>query len=376
MRRIWPFARAQVVTVHEDGSLSVLPDNLGFHGEIRVRVGRQRAHPSASRAERPVKGDWGVIAFTADDLRSGVWLCGLDDDLRNFVPTELWQADPYASLDHHHSDSTVIRHGDGSVELVLPDETLIRITTRKDGSLSNASGRAAKTQLRRRVKTGPGESERQDYARKAQPPVDVHVAHSSGSSVSLTADGSVHAQTARGHRMRLHDGTEKVRSSESGDVTATPEEDAQRVNSEIVLETELGLKVTMHDDPILEADRYLKLETPLGNQVEARDKPDALRGIKAQTVDGFALELLDVARTAELKTPAGRRVKLDDLASKTTVSDPVLVVIDAPLTDLSGAGGEGVARVGDQVEVVIPSGSSAGTYIGAIISGSLKTKSQ
>lgn len=39
--------------------------------------------------------------------------------------------------------------------------------------------------------------------------------------------------------------------------------------------------------------------------------------------------------------------------------------------DLAG-GGQGVARIGDEVEVVITSGSSAGTYTGTIIGGSSK----
>lgn len=36
----------------------------------------------------------------------------------------------------------------------------------------------------------------------------------------------------------------------------------------------------------------------------------------------------------------------------------------------AGSGGQGIARIGDQVQVVVTSGSSAGTYTGTIITGS------
>jgi len=44
------------------------------------------------------------------------------------------------------------------------------------------------------------------------------------------------------------------------------------------------------------------------------------------------------------------------------------VNIDSPVTNL-GVGGEPIARVGDEVEVEVTSGSSAGTYTGTITSG-------
>lgn len=42
--------------------------------------------------------------------------------------------------------------------------------------------------------------------------------------------------------------------------------------------------------------------------------------------------------------------------------------------DLGGDGGQGVARIGDKVQVTITSGSSAGTWEGEITSGSSNTK--
>ena len=43
--------------------------------------------------------------------------------------------------------------------------------------------------------------------------------------------------------------------------------------------------------------------------------------------------------------------------------------------NLGGSGGQGVARIGDSVQVNITSGSSAGTWTGTITSGSSTTKS-
>lgn len=48
------------------------------------------------------------------------------------------------------------------------------------------------------------------------------------------------------------------------------------------------------------------------------------------------------------------------------------VNIDAAVSNI-GVGGNAIARVGDTVETVIASGSSAGTYVGTIITGGVNT---
>jgi len=48
------------------------------------------------------------------------------------------------------------------------------------------------------------------------------------------------------------------------------------------------------------------------------------------------------------------------------------VNIDSPVTNI-GTGGKGIARLGDEVEVEVTSGSSAGTYKGKIVSSGVNT---
>ena len=49
--------------------------------------------------------------------------------------------------------------------------------------------------------------------------------------------------------------------------------------------------------------------------------------------------------------------------------------VNAENIELAGTGGQGVARIGDEVEVDITAGSSVGTYKGEITKGSSKVKS-
>ena len=375
VQRIWPVQLAQVVTALPNGRLSVILEDYALMGEITVRCSRPRAHPSAGSFVLPENGDFGLVCFYRDDMRSGVWLGCVDDGLRNMVPEELWEQDPFAEVHHHPSDKVDIQHGDGTTETRWPDGSLLKLTTRKDGTLSNAGERVAETPRKVSRKTGNAASERQDYSPHTEPPVDVVFKHSSGAQVLITADGSFDMKTPKGHRLRLHDGTEKVRDVSTGEPTGTPEEDAGRVASEITVETEQGFKFTLHDDPEARAqDRYAKLETPGGHSVELRDLPAAQKGIKAQSAGGHLLHMDDKTPKIQAKTPGGRELTLDDAGGKSTLTDPSRVDVNAPLVNLAG-GGPGVARLGDQVQVVIGGGSSAGTYTGVIITASSKVKS-
>lgn len=161
--------------------------------EITVRVRRNRARPSADHFKLPCKSTCGVVAFFRNDMRSGVWLGELDDDFRHLVPSALWDDDPYATLDHHPSDKTTIQHGAGSTETRWPDGSLRKLTTRKDGSVSNTGKRSSQTLRKMSRKSDKMQSEQQDYAPHTEPPVDDLV------------------MTAKGHRWRLYDATEKAR---------------------------------------------------------------------------------------------------------------------------------------------------------------------
>lgn len=63
---------------------------------------------------------------------------------------------------------------------------------------------------------------------------------------------------------------------------------------------------------------------------------------------------------------------IDTTSNATTLQADSSVDVDSPVTNL-GSGGNAIARVGDQVEVTVTAGSSAGTYTGTIISGGMNT---
>lgn len=386
MRRIWPFRLAQVVQPHADGTLSVLLEDSHYLGEIRVRIARPRAHPAAGAYSLPEVGDWGVVAFTRDDMRTGAWLGSLDDRFRNLVPEEVWTEDVRADLRHHPGDQWTLEHGDGTSEHHWPDGSHLRLSTTKDGSTSNAGLRGAVTERMGTRKVGPGEGERQAYAGAERPPVDVEFQHSSGATVRITADGTFQLATPKGHSIEVRDATEKARDPDTGDVTATPEESASRVVSGIELATEVGHNILLNDDPILltsrfirvrhagghevmlhddptpNADKYVRVTTAAGHMLEARDLPADDQYIRMETLLGHKAELRDTPTIiATLETPGGRKVELDDAGTVSRITDPVKVEVVAPILTLGdGAGHAAVARVGDAVDV----GGTAGTITG------------
>ncbi|PZA08326.1 phage baseplate assembly protein V [Meiothermus sp. Pnk-1] len=224
--------KAQVTAVHPGGestdretlpyagTLSVILHNMMQLGGVdaaprfRVRMLRERAHPSAGIYRLPEVGDWGLVCFWENDAEAGVWLGSLDDDLRNLVPEELWAKDPYAEVHHWPSDRYAIFHGDGAEEHVWPDGSFLKVTTRKDGQPGNPSERSRLTprRMRRKKQGGEGfESERQSYPGHAEPQVDVVFHHASGAEVRISADGSFWLTTALGISLRLFDDAEQAR---------------------------------------------------------------------------------------------------------------------------------------------------------------------
>lgn len=360
--RIPPIQRGQVAAINPNGRIEVVLSNGGIIGkQISVRCLSNRAHPTAGEFQLPSPGDWVVIGFTSDSYQNGFILGYANDDHRNLIPEELWTDDPYVTYTHHSSDTISIQHGDGTYEHHLPDGSLLKITTRKDGKLSNASQRGKKSALKRRMKTDKNTSERQTYTPHSEPPADVVFNHVSGASFTITADGSVTVKSAK-HTLKFQDGTEKIRSATSGAVTSAPQEDAGRVASNVILETEKAIKLTLHDDPELKQDNrfarlelpegvkvtlhtdpvaqtayYVLLETPsgptlrlnidpktqaniyaqlkteLGHTLELRDKPDPQQKISLKSAAGHLLELRDkIAVTMKLQTVGGHGLELQD----------------------------------------------------------------
>lgn len=399
MRRIWPFRLAQVVQPHEDGTLSVLLEDSHYLGEIVVRVARPRAHPAAGAYALPEVGDWGVVAFTRDDMRTGAWLGSLDDRFRNLVPEEVWSEDVRAELRHHPGDQWTLEHGDGTSEHHWPDGSHLRLSTTKDGTVSNTGLRGAVTERLATRKVGPGESERAAYAGADRPPVDVEFRHSSGATVRITADGTFQLATPKGHAIEVRDATEKSRDPDTGAVISAPEEAANRVVSAIELTTEVGHSILLNDDPVLlttrfirvrhaggheimlhddptpNANKYVRVTTAAGHMLEARDLPAADQYIRLQTLLGHKLELRDTPTViATVETPGGRKIEMDDDGQVTRLADPVKVEVVAPAVVLGDGGGHAaVARVGDAVQVSgTDSGGDTINVTGTITGGSAK----
>ncbi|WP_027894459.1 hypothetical protein [Calidithermus chliarophilus] len=259
---------AQVISVHPSAPATTRPDSpppyagtlsvkLGDYSTqggtdeapmFRVRVLRERAQPAAGVYRLPQEGDWGLVAFFANDGASGVWLGSLDSITRNLIPEELWALDEAAELHHFPSDRYAIYHGDGMEEHAWPDGTLLKITPRKDGQPSNPTYRARRSARKARRKSGEGwATERQPYSPHPQPPVDVVLSHASGAEVRLSADGSLFLSTPAGHSLRLFDDTEQGRDPATGQVT-TPHDPA-RARSALVLEAAGGASIRLEENP-------------------------------------------------------------------------------------------------------------------------------
>lgn len=88
----------------------------------------------------------------------------------------------------------------------------------------------------------------------------------------------------------------------------------------------------------------------------------------------YTLSLDAIAQTASLVDDKGNSVELNSASNVITATALAQILADAPAVDLGGEGGKQVARMGDTIEVTIPSGSSAGTYTGTITGGSAVVK--
>lgn len=258
---------AQVIAIHPGtagdsdadtapyaGTLSVLLSNLMAFGGVdeaprfRVRMLVSQAGPSSGVYSLPRVGDWGLVAFVENDGEAGYWLGAVPDDLRHAAPEELWQRDPYATLWQHISDFYHLVHGDGTTEMVWPDGSLLKITTRKDGLPGNPSLRASRSprKVRRKKSGGKGfESVRTNFPFQAEPPADVVFSHPSGAEVRISADGSFFLSTPRGHSLRLYDDDERGRDNDGNVVVAGN----GGAGSAIVLEAAGGATIRLEENP-------------------------------------------------------------------------------------------------------------------------------
>lgn len=108
----------------------------------------------------------------------------------------------------------------------------------------------------------------------------------------------------------------------------------------------------------------IKLEFHPGQDDEKIIELDSQR-LLAQFEDMGEIEINDDPKII-IKSEGDTDIEVEGTANIVAQN---LVSILAPLIQLAG-GGKGVARIGDEVEITIPSGSSAGTYTGVITEGS------
>lgn len=303
----------QVVDVHpKEYEVSVyLPDLEGVLGNtgVRVRLSGRMQRPVAGEFYLPQIGEMGVVAFPLEDPRSGVWLASIPHRGHHLVPEELLQDDPDATLVHHPGGQYTIQEGDGGTEAVWPDGTSLQVIRKKDGGFTNRSwlGRLWERFRTRR----PGKAWVPPSRQRLQPqppPVDLYLHHSSGTVVHITADGSVEVRTAKGHGVRLFDSTEKARDPQTGSVIA--EETPERERSHLVIETEVGHRITMWDDPNLKSPlRYVQLETAAGHVVRLEDWPN--RYVEVRSASGHRVHMHDMSRVGVRSQVPDRWVEIE-----------------------------------------------------------------
>lgn len=309
-------ALAQVEAVHPgENALSVNFPNYAMLNGTRVVVSADRATGHAGTFSLPTRGSWGLVSFYQDDARSGVWTRSLSDNVTNAVPIDLFMDDPLLLATIYHDLGHHLHFSSGDDERVLPDGTLIRFTHTKNGALSNIGLRDHKTHRTEGYYTEDRDRQRREPPASA-PPVDIVIAHSSGASVVISADGRIDVATPRGHHLKLHDATEKVRlDMPPYNVIQIPEEDDNRKVSEIQLMSEIGAYLRFHDDPIEQKNRYVELKSLRGHTFRMQDKIEQNVYTQWRSALGheiFMRDKIDEDRHLTLTTAAGHVIELRD----------------------------------------------------------------
>lgn len=338
-------ALAQVDTVYaSEGKVGVTFPTLAMLSGLRVIIAGDGLSARSGEFRLPQRGDFGLVSFYQDDPRSCTWLWNLSDNNWHSAPLEVFETDPLAQVAYARDGSQTIHHGNGDVEVARPDGTVIRLTHSKDGTMGNATGRAAVTP--RMVSEPEGQARtptRKPYTPPALAPADLVINHASGTTVRLSADGSILARTAKGHRFSLYDATEKARNPEDPlSVTATPDEDANRVTSRIEVISEKGHRITLKDDPVLEDGRQIEIQSAQGHRVLLKDDPvkNLDRKVEVTTAGGHRFTLKDGApadKKIEAVTAGGLGLLLHDPSKTVTVTGET-VVVNADVVRLGSAG--------------------------------------
>lgn len=143
-------ALAQVIAIHpEEFAVEVQFPNTSHMSSVRVRVAAGQASATTGSFALPKRGDWGVVAFTQDDIGSARWLSTLTDAITHAAPLENLQADPDLQADFSRSGRDTYHHGNGDIEVQFPDGSLFRLTHSDEGDA------AKRTERKVSVSSGP-----------------------------------------------------------------------------------------------------------------------------------------------------------------------------------------------------------------------------
>ncbi|MCX7784148.1 MAG: hypothetical protein N2318_10970 [Meiothermus sp.] len=169
----------QVLDVHPlEYAVSVLLPNLTTTTGAKIRLPEEEFALVAP-------GKFGIVAFYAEDRRSGVWLRTLPDTATNLIPHELLQEDPRATLKQHPNGAYSLRRSNGDEEHVLPDGSLLKIAC--------SSRNNSRTPRKRTRRKGDlfGQTERVDWTPPEREPADVYLELASGLNIHINGSGEV-----------------------------------------------------------------------------------------------------------------------------------------------------------------------------------------
>lgn len=151
-----------------------------------ARVLERRASQLAGDVSLPRQGDWGLVVFPGGSMDLAVWLGSLYQDLSNLC-TEA--EDTF--LTQYEDGSWFRVKADGTVEFAHPSGTYVRL----------GAGTALGTRTRRERQGGT--SRLVSHAIPADPPVTLHIEHSSGAKITIAPDGEVTVAAASGKTLHL-----------------------------------------------------------------------------------------------------------------------------------------------------------------------------
>lgn len=230
-------ALGQVQAIHPaEYAVSVTFPNLGMLSGIRVPLAAAHASRETGRFEMPQRGDWVLIGFYQDDVRSARVLGTLTDAFWNAAPLELLQADPDLCANFERSGRDTYRHGNGDIEVQHPDGSLFRLTH---------GGGAHDQRTERQVSVTEGEGrtpKRQAPARHTKGRVQVYFEQKDKFTLHIDQDGNLDADMQ---------GKYRVQGRAEGDLTlsnAAGVSLALKNEGEAYLKLKNGATLTLHSD--------------------------------------------------------------------------------------------------------------------------------